>query len=80
MIAVPVADTLNVLLPPTHTVASDGDELIAGNVFTVSLAGLDVPGVGQVAFDNWQRYRLLFIANVTAGMVYVADVAPGILL
>ena len=52
----PLAITLNVLLPPVHIEASCGLVVIAGNELTVSVAALDIPGVVHVGLDNWQRY------------------------
>jgi hypothetical protein len=70
-----VAVTLKVALPPSQIVIFCGGAEIIGNVFTVSIAPADMPGV-QVPFVTTALYRLLFKEGVAAVTVKVAVVAP----
>ena len=72
----PVAVTLNELLLPEQIAACTGCVTIAGNVFTVSIAAFEMPGVVQPGFESWQRYLLLFNEKAAPVMLSVAAVAP----
>ena len=73
-----MADTVNRVLLPGHTLLLEGCDVIDAELFTESTAAVDVADPGHAELVAITLYWLLFINAVMPFRVSVDDVSPGI--